>query len=222
MLNIFFPKLCGACENELLANEEVVCVKCRHNLSLARFHLIGSQSMKNKFYGRVPLENATALLYFRKGSLTQKLIHQLKYRKNKEIGVFLGKWLGDELALTESYKNIDAVISVPLHKKKLRQRGFNQVEGFAKEIAQSLNANYIDDVLQKISPTKSQVFSERITRLFSREEVFSVQNIEKIKGKHILLIDDILTTGATLESCAHQLLQAENIKLSFAVMALTE
>ena len=221
MLNIFFPKLCGACENELLANEEVVCVKCRHNLSLARFHLIGSQSMKNKFYGRVPLENATALLYFRKGSLTQKLIHQLKYRKNKEIGVFLGKWLGEELALTESYKNIDAVISVPLHKKKLRQRGFNQVESFAKEIAQSLNANYIDDVLQKISHTKSQVFSERITRLFSREEVFSTQNIEKIKGRHILLIDDILTTGATLESCAHQLLQAENIKLSFAVMALT-
>src|SRR5690606_20112421 len=110
---------------------------------------------------------------------------------------------------TESYKNIDAVISVPLHKKKLRQRGFNQVEGFAREIAGCLNAIYIEDVLYKVSPTRSQVFSERITRIFSQEEVFSVQNIEKLEGKHILLTDDILTTGATLESCAHQLLQAK-------------
>jgi len=117
MLNIFFPELCGACDNELLANEEVICVKCRHSLPLAGFHQSGSQGMKNRFYGRVPLENATALLYFKKSNLTQKLIHQLKYRGNKEIGILLGKWLGEELALTESYKNIDAVISVPLHKK---------------------------------------------------------------------------------------------------------
>ena len=222
MLNIFFPKLCSTCDNELLANEQVICAKCRHSMPLAGFHLSGSEGMKDKFYGRVPVENATALLYFKKNNLTQKLIHQLKYKGNKEIGVFLGKWLGEELALIESYKNLDAVISVPLHKKKLRQRGFNQVEGFAKEIANALKINYIEDVLLKISPTKSQVFSERLTRIFSQEEVFSIQNIDKIEGKHILLIDDILTTGATLESCANQLLQAKNVKLSFAVMAVTE
>lgn len=178
--------------------------------------------MLQMFYGRVPVVNATSLLYFKKDSLTQKFVHALKYKKVKKLGVIFGAWLGDELKLLDSYKQIDAVIPVPLHKNKLRKRGFNQVEGFGKEIAKALDAPYIDDVLVKVSSTKSQVFKKRITRLFSQEQVFKLQNAHKVKGKHLLVVDDIITTGATLESCAINLLKAENVLLSFATIAITK
>src|SRR5690606_38722367 len=127
-----------------------------------------------------------------------------------------------ELAVLNEYQNIDLVVPVPLHKKKLKSRGYNQVEGFAREIAHSLNAAYRDDILIKITPTSSQVFSERITRIFSREEVFSVVQPQEIVGKHILITDDIITTGATIEACAGQLLKAPGVTISIASMAVTE
>ncbi|MEX0996368.1 MAG: phosphoribosyltransferase family protein [Flavobacteriaceae bacterium] len=222
MLNIFFPKLCRGCHKELSANELEICAVCRHELPLACFHSSGSDEMLQLFYGRVPVVNATSLFYFKKNGLTQKFIHALKYKKAKKIGEIFGAWLGEELKLIEAYKDVDAVIPVPLHKKKLRDRGFNQVEGFGKEIAKALGASYIDDVLVKVTPTKSQVFKERISRIFSQEEVFTLQNAHKIKGKHLLVVDDIITSGATLESCSAKLLKAENVRLSFATMAITK
>jgi len=222
MLNIFFPKLCRGCHNELRANELEICVVCRHELPLACFHSTGSDEMLQLFYGRVPVVNATSLLYFKKNGLTQKFVHALKYKKAKKIGEIFGAWIGEELKFIEAYKDVDAVIPVPLHKKKLRERGFNQVEGFGKKIANALGADYIDDVLVKVTPTKSQVFKERISRIFSQEEVFTLQNAHKIKGKHLLVVDDIITSGATLESCSAKLLKAENVRLSFATMAITK
>jgi ComF family protein len=222
MLNLFFPKLCRGCDNELLANEVEICTFCRHQLPLASFHQNGSDELKKIFYGRVPVENATTLLYFQKNGLTQKFVHALKYKGEVNIGNEFGKWLGNELKLIDSYKMIDAVVPVPLHKKKLRQRGYNQVEGFGKEIAEALEVAYINDVLVKITPTKSQVFKERIARIFSQQEVFTTQNEDKIKNKHLLVVDDIITSGATLESCAIKLLQTEGVKLSFAAIALTK
>lgn len=221
MLNLFFPKLCRGCHRELSNNEPEVCIVCRHELPIACFHSSGSDAMSQLFFGRVPVINATALLYFKKGSLTQKFIHALKYKKAKNIGIIFGAWLGEELKHLDAYKEINAVIPVPLHKKKLRDRGFNQVEGFGIEIAKALGVPYIDDVLVKVTPTKSQVFKERISRIFSQEEVFSLQNAEKINGKHLLVVDDIITSGATLESCSAKLLKAENVRLSFATIAIT-
>lgn len=222
MLNIFFPKLCRGCDNELLANEVEICTFCRHQLPLAAFHQNESDELQKIFYGRVPVVSTTALLYFKKNGLTQKFIHALKYKGAVKISNEFGKWLGQELKLIDSYKTIDLVIPVPLHKKKLRQRGYNQVEGFGKEIAAALDVAYIDDVLIKITPTKSQVFKERVARIFSQQEVFTTQNEDKIQGKHLLVVDDIITSGATLESCASKLLQTEGVKLSFAAIALTK
>ncbi len=222
MLNIFFPKLCRGCHKELSANELEICVVCRHELPLACFHSSGSDEMLQLFYGRVPVVNATSLFYFKKNSLTQKFVHALKYKKVKMIGVIFGAWLGEELKLIDDYKDVDAVIPVPLHKKKLRDRGFNQVEGFGKEIAKALGVSYIDDVLVKVTPTKSQVFKERISRIFSQEEVFTLQNAYKINGKHLLVVDDIITSGATLESCSAKLLKADNVRLSFATIAIAK
>lgn len=220
MLNLLFPKICYGCKALISAGEEVLCTDCRHALPLLCHHKTGNESMKEKFFGRFPVENATCLMQFQKRGITQEILHNLKYRNRQEISFFLGKWLGAELAEIPNYKNIDVVIPVPLHKQKLKKRGYNQVAGFGKEIAKSLNVPYRDDILIKVSKTGSQVFKNRLMR-FEVEEIFTAQNLEIISNKHILLVDDIVTTGATLENCALQLLKEGNIKLSIATMAIT-
>ncbi len=147
-------------------------------------------------------------------------MHNLKYRGQKQISAFFGKWLGAELSEIPAYQSIDMVIPVPLHKQKLKKRGFNQVEGFGIEIAKALGVSYHDDILIKVSKTKSQVFKKRFTR-FQSEEIFTLQKKELLIKKHILLVDDIVTTGATLENCALQLLKNTNVKLSLATIAIT-
>lgn len=148
------------------------------------------------------------------------MIHHLKYKGYEDIGVFLGVWLGEELKSLAAYQNIDAVIPVPLHKKKLRKRGYNQVAKFAQEIAKQLNTAYCDDVLIKITNTASQVKKNRFSRWMNNNELFSIQNKEKINNKHILLVDDIITTGATMEACIAVLNKAQNVKVSVAAMAI--
>lgn len=222
VLNLFFPKVCRGCNQELISGEDLICTDCRHNLPLACFHRNNSDEMRKKFYGRVELINATSLLYFEKKGLTQKFIHGLKYKGEQNIGAVFGKWLGEELSSMETYKTVEGVIPVPLHKKKFRKRGYNQVTLFAKAIAEKLQKPYIDDVLIKVTPTPSQVFKARFARLFSSEEIFSVQSLDKITGKHLLLVDDVMTTGATLEACSNQLLKAGGVELSIATIAVTQ
>jgi len=187
---------------------------------VASFHKTGSHFLHDKFYGRIALRNATALIYFQKRGITQQLLHNLKYRGQKEISSFFGQWMGAELAEAPQFQDVEVVIPVPLHKQKLKKRGFNQVEGFGKEIAQALKVPYRDDILVKISKTGSQVFKTRILR-FESEEVFFAQNLEEIQNKHVLLVDDIITTGATLEKCALQLLKGDNVTISIATIATT-
>ncbi|PVW14143.1 ComF family protein [Marixanthomonas spongiae] len=223
MLNLLFPKVCAGCNELLLRDEKVLCATCRFNLPLACHHRNDDPTFATVFYGRFPVEQATALLQFQKRGITQNILHNLKYRNQEHISGFFGKWLGGELSETKSYSTIDLVIPVPLHKQKLKKRGYNQVEGFGKAIANALNVPYRDDVLLKISKTNSQVFKERFSRfnpLWKEEGVFSLQKKEIIEGKHILLVDDIVTTGATLETCAQQLLKAKGIKLSLATIAI--
>ena len=223
MLNLLFPTVCNGCQELLLKDETIICTACRYNLPLACHHRTNDLTFLNMFYGRFALENATALLQFQKRGITQNILHNLKYRNQGNISSFFGKWLGAELAENKDYKTVDLVIPVPLHKQKLKKRGYNQVAGFGKEVAQALAVPYKDDVLLKVSKTTSQVFKERFSRFNSswkQEGVFSLQNIEHIKNKHILLVDDIVTTGATLENCANQLLKANNVKLSFATIAI--
>lgn len=219
MLNILFPRVCGGCNSVLRNSENALCTKCVHILPLACHHRTEDTGMKNIFYGRIAVENATALLYFQKKGITQRILHNLKYKGDERVGSYFGKWLGSELSEIPAYRNIDMIIPVPLHKQKLKKRGYNQVAGFAKEIGMSLNIPYNDTVLLKISKTSSQVFKQRFSR-FRSQEVFTINTPEVIENKHILLVDDILTTGATLESCANQLQKFSNVKLSFATIAI--
>jgi len=219
MLNLLFPRVCNGCKSMLSKGEELICINCRHKLPLLCHHKTNNSAMKDLFYGRFPIEQATALLQFQKRGITQELLHNLKYRKQKDLSSFFGKWLGEELAQQELYNNIDIIIPVPLHKQKLRKRGYNQVEGFGKEIAKALKVPYNDKILLKITKTGSQVFKQRLTR-FQTEEIFTIKQKELLKNKHILLVDDIVTTGATLENCALHLLKDTNAKLSIATIAI--
>ena len=193
---------------------------CRHDLPITNFHFDNNDSVAKALYGRAKIENGTALFRFEKKGNVQRLIHNLKYKDHEHIGFVLGNWLGGELKTLESYKNIDAVIPVPLHKNKLRKRGYNQVALFGQQVAEALNADYLDDVLVKVTNTKSQVNKKRLARWTNSNELFTLKNMEAIDNKHILVVDDIITTGATLEACISILNQAKNIKISIATMAI--
>ncbi|SDS27446.1 phosphoribosyltransferase family protein [Gramella sp. MAR_2010_147] len=222
LINLLYPSVCHICEAELLKNEELICTSCIHDLPITSYHLDNENPVKKVFYGRVKIEKATALLHFRKKAGVQQLIHDLKYRGHREIGTYLGKWLGAELADSNWMNLIDVVIPVPLHKTRLRQRGYNQVEDFGKELAKSLNTDYLDTVLLKISATQTQTLKTRLSRWGKLEETLKIQNSENLAGKHILLVDDLVTTGATLEACAHKLYEIPGMKISIATMAITD
>ncbi len=222
LLNLFFPEVCEACNNTLVDNELLICTNCRHQLPVTNFHFDNSETVKKIVYGRVKLENATALLHFSKKGIVQQLLHNLKYRGHEQISGFFGKWLGVELSNIEAFKEIDVVIPVPLYKTKLRKRGYNQVAKFGEEIAKAINAEYDDTVLVKTKATKTQVFKGRLKRWNDDGALFSITENESLKGKHILLVDDIITTGATVEACTSVLLKIDNIKLSLATMAIAD
>ncbi|WP_233702678.1 ComF family protein [Hyunsoonleella flava] len=220
VINLLFPKVCYACSNYLSDNEATICINCRHDLPVTEFHFNDDDTVKKVLRGRAKIEHATALFRFEKKGPVQQLIHGLKYRGYEPIGELLGDWLGGELSEVEAYQTIDMVIPVPMHPKKLKKRGYNQVAKFGQQIAKALHAEYVDDVLVKISNTKSQTTKGRLARWNNSNEIFAVKNIIKIENKHVLLVDDIITTGATLEACSSALSQAKVIKISIATMAI--
>lgn len=209
-----------ACEGELIEESQLICIDCRHSLPVTNFHFDDSDYVKKVFYGRLQLENATALLRFHKKGIVQQLMHNLKYRGHEEIGELLGNWLGEELKTLKNYQDIDVVIPVPLYKRNLKKRGYNQVEKFGRCIANALNSSYLDDILVKTTATKTQVFKKREARWQRSNQIFAIQNEDQLKGKHILLVDDIITTGATIEACANVLNKTYQNRLSVATMAI--
>lgn len=219
---LFYPKLCVCCKKELLSEEKVICSFCSFDLPIINHKNYENNSIARIFYGRVPIEKATSFLFFRKVSKTRDLIHELKYKGNEYVGVFLGNWFGQVLKESNEFNNIDCIIPVPLHKKRLHERGYNQLTKFGECLSNILNTTYNPNILVRVSSSKTQTFKERLERFSNNETKFKLANLDILKNKHVLLIDDVITTGATLEACCIELLKTENIKISIVTMAFTE
>jgi len=222
IFTIFYPEICLCCKNQLTTNEQLICIDCRHDLPLTDFTNKADNIVEKIFFGRVPVEEATSLLYFLKKGKVQELMHQLKYKNQQKVGTFIGDWLGEILVNSKRFKTIDCIIPVPLHKTKQQLRGYNQVTTFGKSLSKKLNIPFYEGVLLKTSATKTQTKKIRLDRWKNSEHQFILQKTNTLKNKHILLIDDIITTGATLEACITAFKTNKNIKISVATMAYTQ
>lgn len=220
ILNILFPKSCLGCNGILLQGESILCLRCRDDLPFTNEHLTTENASMHKFYGRVRIEFAASLMYFSKGGIVQQLIHNLKYKNHPEVSLFLGNLYAHQLTKTVLLQNITAIIPVPLHKSKKRLRGYNQVDGFAQAISKQFNIGINNKILIKTIKTSSQTTKNRFQRKNRKKEVFEIDFNQVTEGQnHFLLLDDILTTGNTLESCCKKLLQIPNTKITILCLA---
>ncbi|MGG7036103.1 MAG: ComF family protein [Flavobacterium sp.] len=221
LLNLFFPNACAGCDSILLSSETIICTRCRHQAPLTHHHNIPNNEVIQKFYGRIPLEFGAAMLYFHKKGIVQEMMHKLKYKGQQEISEMIGNWYAEELKNTVPIQKIDCIIPVPLHPKRIKKRGYNQAEGFGKALSGALNIPYENKLLIRKVNTKTQTKKGLLGRADVNESVFDLSSPENHHGKHFLLIDDIITTGATLEACSRTLLKIPGAKISIVCMAMS-
>lgn len=219
LLNFFFPVYCPVCGTPMSVRKLVLCLPCELKMPLARYVSNPENPVAQLFWGRTKIEAATSFFRFEKGSKYQKLLHLLKYNGEKKVGIFLGKLLGTELKDT-LYGQCDYIIPVPLHRKKKRKRGYNQSEIIAIGLSSILDIPVMTNILYRTSFTSTQTKKTRFERFLNVEHVFTLkpQNITK-ENCSILLIDDVVTTGSTLEACVETLLQKEGVKVYVATVA---
>lgn len=216
--NLIFPKLCSACEQTLLRNENVICTKCLLTLPKTDYHLDEDNPINKIFLGRVDIKMAAAFYNFSKGSRVQRLLHRLKYKGGEDVGEIIGLHYGFELKTSKYFKNIDCIIPVPLHKNKLKKRGYNQSESFAKGLSKSMKVPVNTTNLYRKIDSKTQTKKTRYKRWENVGEIFGVIENHNLANKTILLVDDVVTTGATIEASA-QVLVKLNCKVLVALIA---
>lgn len=213
------PNVCGACGNPLLMGEHVICTKCESELPFTNFYLDENNPVSQLFWGRVYIQSATALLFFHKKGRIQHLLHQLKYNGKQEIGFRLGQLLGNQIVKSPYIKKIDIIVPIPLHPKRLQQRGYNQATCIANGTADVLQIPVDTTTVIRAIETSTQTKKSRLERWNNVADVFQINNIDDYKGKHILLVDDVVTTGATFEACAQSIMKTPGIEVSIAAIA---
>jgi ComF family protein len=218
LLWMMYPSLCAACAKPLFTGEECVCTQCRFHLPRTGFHQFSDNPVARHFWGKVRIANATAYYYFSKGDRVQKLIHQLKYKGRKDVGIFAGRTMASELK-NSPFQNIDLILPVPLHKLRLRERGYNQSDCFAEGLSLSMNKEFSGTLLERTEATSTQTRKHRFERYRNVDNIFRINNEEKIEGKKILLVDDVITTGSTLISCSEAILSVPGTSVSIAAIA---
>jgi len=218
-LSLIYPSYCYACEEDLEKGEKTLCTSCRLNLPRAPFEVPTENEILKRFWGKVKVENGFAFYKFEKKSKVQKLLHHLKYSGKEEIGITVGNWLGKELKEKNIRHQFDLIIPIPLHKQKLKKRGYNQADSFAIGLSESMEVPWSNSILKKIIATETQTKKSRYERFKNVENVFEVEEPELIKNKHILLVDDVITTGSTFESAITVLLSNGAEKVSIATIA---
>lgn len=217
--NLFFPDLCVVCNSHLVNQENLICTKCLYNIPKTNYHLDIDNPVSQLFWGRAKVEYATGFFFFNKGSIYQKMMHKFKYYGNKEIGFVLGKSFGSQLK-NSVFDEIDIIIPVPLHKSKLKKRGYNQSEWLGMGLSEAMQKPIDTNSLIRKLATETQTRKSRFERWKNVENIFKVIDENILIGKHILLVDDVVTTGSTMEACINAILKVKNTKVSIATLAV--
>ncbi|HEY1870637.1 MAG TPA: ComF family protein [Chitinophagaceae bacterium] len=217
-LHLLFPHVCAGCGSDILSEESMLCMHCLAEMPETNFHFYSNNPVEKIFWGRLPLVSATAQYYFTKESLMQRLMHQFKYKGNKELGKQLGRLIGITLQQSDRFDDLDALVPLPLFAAKEKKRGYNQAYILCEGIAEVMNLNIYRDAVIRIQNTESQTKKGRIERWQNIEGKFELGNAGKIQNKHVLLVDDVVTTGATLEACGHELCKVNGASVSIATL----
>lgn len=222
LLSLLFPRYCVACGKPLVKGEDCLCAMCNINLPRTDYHLEKDNCVEQIFWGKIPLEHATSFLFYRKGSDYRQILHRLKYGGEKEIGAVIGRYMAAEIQPSGFFEGIDVIIPVPLHKKKLRSRGYNQSEWIAKGVSVVTGIPIDATSVKREKNTETQTRKTVLERWENVEGTFRLQHPEKFSGKHILLIDDVLTTGATIVACAASFEKAEDVRISILTLTMAQ
>ncbi len=217
--NLMYPRVCMACGESLFKHEECICSQCIYYLPKTNFHRDSENAVSKLFWGRVKIESACAFYFFKKESKVQNLLHQLKYKGQKQVGIKLGSLYGRDLIQDKKFEDVSLILPVPLHPDKEKKRGYNQSELFAQGLAQSMNIPYATDLLVRNFASETQTKKSKYKRWENVNSIFEISDQEGVKDRHILLVDDVITTGATLEACAQHLLEVPGTKVSIAAIA---
>ncbi|HNR15086.1 MAG TPA: phosphoribosyltransferase family protein [Chitinophagaceae bacterium] len=219
VLHLLFPHICTGCGSDILHEESVLCMRCIDAMPETNFELHPDNPVEKIFWGRLPLAGATAQFYFTKESLMQHLMHQFKYKGNKELGMQLGKIMGEQIKKSARFE-ADALVPLPLFAAKEKKRGYNQAAILCEGMAEAMNLPVLDRIISRPQYTETQTKKGRIERWKNMEGKFILSDADAIKNMHLLLVDDVVTTGATLEACGNELLKAENVRLSIATLCI--
>ena len=218
-MHLFFPHYCMGCGNDVLSENSMLCLRCISSLPYTGYETIENNPVENIFRGRVTVKSAASTFYFSKGHVIQTLIHQLKYKGNKEVGQYLGALMGKTLMQSNRFSNIDYLIPLPLSAEKEFKRGYNQSTIICNGMADTMQLPVMNNNVIRQRYTDTQTKKHRAERWENVEGSFAIKNPAKLHGKNILLVDDVITTGATLEACAQCLQQVPGINISFATLA---
>ena len=218
-LHLFYPHVCTGCGSDLLQEDNLLCFKCIHNLPHTNFAALANNQIEKDFWGRIQLTAAYSQFYFSKEFLIQHLIHQLKYRGDTKIGFYLGEIMGKTILNSNRFSSVDALIPLPLYAGKEHKRGYNQATVICNGISSVMNIPVLNGAVIRQHATETQTRKHRTERWENVKSSFKVAKENELTGKHLLLVDDVVTTGATLEACGNVILETENVKLSIATLA---
>ncbi len=219
-LSLIYPKICCACNKTLYKHEDCICMQCRVHLPRTKFEHESQNFVEKLFWGKLNIEAATAHYFYHKNSTIQQLLYQLKYRNTPAIGSALGQFIGDDLKTNPRFKHLDMIIPIPLHKKKLKKRGYNQALLIAEGLGEKMNIEVNKDILYRSINTSTQTKKTAFDRWKNVHSIFDIQNPNQLENKHVLIVDDVITTGSTLQAAAFECLQIPNVKVSVATAAV--
>lgn len=221
-ISLLFPRCCVVCGRPLAKGEECICAMCNINLPRTNYHLQKDNQVEQLFWGKIPLERATSFFFYRKGSDFRQILHQLKYGGQKDIGAIMGRYMASELSASGFFEGIDVIVPVPLHKRKQRIRGYNQSEWIARGISAVTGIRVDTEVIVRRKHTETQTRKSTFERWENVDGIFELHHAESLKGKHLLVVDDVLTTGATTVACASGLVEIEGVRISVLTLAVAE